>query len=323
MFNSISLRASYLSFSRFSLILISAICIQANAQTDPKAAREAAAKNPKLFLESAIKAMSWNEPTEPMKIVGNIYFVGTKGLAVWLITGSEGHILLNTAMPVSGKMIESSIRKLGFKPEDIKLLLTCHGHIDHVGAHAYLQKISGAKIAMMAEEKELVESGGKTDYHYGKESSFWFEPIKVDRLLHDGDEIKLGNISMKAILTPGHSMGGTTWVMNVSEGGKTYKVVYPDGTGLNPGFRVTKPESYPGMGDNIRNSLHTLEMLKPDIWLPSHAATFGFEEKRKLVASKGVNAWVDPAGYRQFVISERHNFEEEENTELGIVTKEK
>jgi metallo-beta-lactamase class B len=323
MSNAISLKSSLCRISQLSFVLLFILYIKVPAQTDPQAAREAAAKNPKMFLESAIKMMGWNEPAEPMKIVGNIYFVGTKGLTAWLITGSAGHILVNTAMPPSGKMIEASIRKLGFKPEDIKLILTCHAHIDHVGGHAYLQKISGAKIVLMADEKELIESGGKTDYHYAKESDFWFDPVKVDIILHDGEMVKLGDIAMTALHTPGHSMGGTTWVMNVVDGGKVYNVVFPDGSGINPGFHVTKPESYSGMGDNYRNTLHTLEMLKPDIWLPSHAASagFAFEEKKKRVATEGVNAWVDPEGYRQFVISERQKFEEEVNLELGIPPK--
>jgi metallo-beta-lactamase class B len=107
--------------------------------------RDSLAKNPELFLQTASKLLGWNEPVDPIKIAGPIYFVGTKGLAAYLITGSEGHILLYTAMPSSGPMIEASIRKLGFKTEDIKLLLTGHAHIDHTGGHAYI-KISSAML---------------------------------------------------------------------------------------------------------------------------------------------------------------------------------
>ena len=130
--------------------------------------RETLAKNPKLFVETAAKLLGWNDPAEPMKIVGPIYFVGTKGLGVWLIKTSEGHILLNTGMPSSGPMIEASIRKLGLKPEDVKLLLTCHAPIDHVGGHAYIKKIAGAQVAMIDAEKDLLQTGGKIDFHYGE-----------------------------------------------------------------------------------------------------------------------------------------------------------
>ena len=109
---------------------------------------ELAAKNHELFLETMVKQFRWTEPAEPMKVVGPIYFVGTKDLSVWLITTSQGHILLSTGMPSSGPTIEASIRKLGFKPEDVKFILTCHAHIDHVGGHAYLKKLSRAQVAI-------------------------------------------------------------------------------------------------------------------------------------------------------------------------------
>src|SRR5947209_3000493 len=128
----------------------------------------ALANDPKLFVEVATRLLKWNDPAEPTKIVGPIYFVGTAGLGVWLITTFEGNILLNTGIPPSGRMIESSIRRLGFKPEDIKLLLTCHAHVDHVGGHAYIKKISGTQVAMIDAEADLLQAGGKTDFHYGK-----------------------------------------------------------------------------------------------------------------------------------------------------------
>jgi glyoxylase-like metal-dependent hydrolase (beta-lactamase superfamily II) len=171
----------------------------------------------------------WVEPAEPMKIVGPIHFVGTRGLGVYLITSSEGHILLFGGMPQSGEAIDASIRKLGFKTEDIKLILTCHAHIDHVGTHAYFKDKSRAQVAMMAEEVELLQSGGKTDFHYASIPAFHFPPTIVDRVLRDGERVKLGDVSLTAHHTGGHTKGGTTWSMHVTEGGKTYFVVFPDG----------------------------------------------------------------------------------------------
>jgi metallo-beta-lactamase class B len=276
------------------------------------------AKDPVLFLQIASKHFGWNEPADPVKIAGPIYFVGTKGLASYLITGSAGYILLYTAMPNSGPMIETSIRKLGFNPEEIKFILTGHAHIDHVGGHAYIKKISGARVVIMESEKDLIESGGKTDFHYGNYPEFYFEPVKADLVIRDQETIKLGDISMTALHTPGHTRGGTTWVMNVSENGKVYNVVFPDGTSINPGYRVNKDPSYPGIEMNFRNTLHTLEMLKPDIWLSSHTDFFNFAEKRKRAGREGVNAWADPEGYRLRIAGEREKFEAEINKELGI-----
>jgi len=285
--------------------------------------RDSLAKNPKMFLQVASKHLKWNEPTEPLKIASNLYFVGTKGLSAWLITTTEGHILLYTGMPSSGPLIEKSIEKLKFNPKDIKYILTSHAHIDHAGGHAYIKKISGAKVAFMREEVDLYQSGGKLDFHYGSVSDFYFEPTKVDIVLTDGDVIKLGEIVMKALHTPGHTKGSTTWVMDITENGKVYNVVFPDGTSINPGYRVSENPSYAGINHDFHETLHTLEMLKPDIWSTSHTETFGFEEKSKRAKKEGINAWVDPEGYRQFVASQRQNFEDEVTLEKQEVIKSK
>jgi metallo-beta-lactamase class B len=260
---------------------------------------------------------SWTEPVGPAKIIGPLYYVGTKGLAVYLINTGEGLILVNGAMPKAASIVEANIRKLGFRPEDIKIMLTCHGHIDHVGTHAYFKKLSGAQVAMMAEDVDLLESGGKTDFHYGHIPAFLFEPVKVDRVLRDGDEVTLGNITLTAMHTPGHTKGGTSWKMNIIEGGKVYKIFFPDGTSINPGYRLEKNPSYPGIADDYRRTLHTWEMQRPDIWLPSHASFFGYEQRLARVPKEGLNAWVDPHGYRQYSISRREIFEKTIDAELS------
>lgn len=270
---------------------------------------EELAKNPSLFLETARKALKWDEPAEPAKIAGPIYFVGTKGLSVFLITGSEGHIVLNTGMPGSGPMIEKSIRKLGFKPEDVKILLTGHAHIDHAGGHAYLQKTFGAKVAMIREEKELFESGGKLDFQYGASRDFAFDPAKVETVFQDGDEIKLGDIRIRALLTNGHTRGSTTFTMTIVDNGKKYEVAFPNGTSVNPGYRVAVNPSYAGIGDDYRRTMGILEALKPDIWLHPHNETYGYDAKLTRSATEGVKAWVDPEGYRKWISAQRKAFE--------------
>lgn len=280
------------------------VCTPAFAQD-----REALAKDPALFIQAASKALKWEEPAEPVKIVGPIYFVGTKGLAAWLITTPDGHILLNTGMPSSGPMIAASIGKLGFKPEDIRILLTGHGHIDHAGALAYMKKISGAEVLAMDAEVPLLESGGKTDFHYGSIPEFRFEPVTVNRVLRDGDVVTLGDVAIAALHVPGHTRGSTAYVMDVVDGGRVYRIVFPDGTSINPGYRLVDDPSYPGIADDLRRTLHRLEMLKPDIWLPSHTDMFDFEGKRARVAKEGPAAWVDPEGYRRSVVKSREHFE--------------
>lgn len=262
-----------------------------------------------LFLTTARTALKWDEPAEPARLFGPISFVGTKGLGSFLITGSEGHVVLYTGMPGSGPMIEKSIAKLGFNPKDVKIILTGHAHCDHVGGHAYLKKVTGAKIAMMREEVELFESGGKLDFQYGDYQAFAFEPAKVDTVFRDEDEIKLGNISLRAVLTPGHTKGSTTYVMKVVEGGKTFTVVFPDGASVNPGYRVGRNPSYKGIEDNYRRTFRTLAALQPDVWLAPHNEFYGLDAKLQRATKDGAKAWVDPEGYRKWVAAQKQRFE--------------
>jgi metallo-beta-lactamase class B len=271
--------------------------------------KEELTADPSLFLRAARTLLGWDAPAEPAKILGPIHFVGTKGLASFLITGSEGHVLLYTGMPGSGPMIEKSIARLGFKPSDVKIILTGHAHIDHVGGHAYLKKATGAKIAMMREEVELFESGGKTDFQYGGFKDFTFDPAKVDTVFRDDDEIKLGDIALKAILTPGHTRGSTTYVTKVVADGKAYTVAFPDGTSVNPGYRITKNPSYKGIEDDFRRTFRTLEALKPDVWLVSHNEFYGYTAKLARAAKDGAAAWVDPDGYKKFIEAQKATLE--------------
>jgi metallo-beta-lactamase class B len=228
--------------------------------------KEDLAKNNKLFIELATKYLHWDEPTDPVHIVGPLYFVGTRGLASWLFATSEGNILLNTGTEKSGPMIAESIRKLGFKPEEIKIIINGHGHSDHAGAFAYMKQISGAQVAIMQPDVAMIEDGGKSDFHYGKDWQIMGQPpVKVDRVLRDGDAVRLGEVVLTAHHTPGHTKGATTWVTTLVEGGIAYNVVFPDGGGFNPGYQVANPEEYPGINQDYRNTLHFLESLRPDI----------------------------------------------------------
>jgi metallo-beta-lactamase class B len=281
--------------------------------------KEDLAKDNNLFLTLARKALHWNEPTDPIHIVGPLYFAGTKGLGCWLFVTSEGNILLNTGMPESGPMIVESIRKLGFKPEDIKIIINGHAHSDHAGAFASMKELSGAKLAVMEGDVPQMEDGGKSDFHYGADWKIMgFPPVKVDRILRDGDTVKLGEVLLTAYNTPGHTRGSATCVTTLVDGGKAYLVVFPDGGGFNPGYRLVKSPSYPGIADDYRRTHHSWEMLKPDIWLGHHNEYYDLEGKRRRAETEGVNAWVDPEGYRRFVAGKKREFEEEFDLEMGV-----
>jgi metallo-beta-lactamase class B len=309
--------------NRLSIIsgaLAASFMLSASAQDLPPSAptKEQLANDNKLFIELATKYLKWDEPAEPIRIVGPLYFVGTQGLSSWLFATPEGHILFNTGTPKSGPMIAASIRKLGFKPDEIRIIINGHGHSDHAGAFAYMKQLSGAKVAIMEEDVAMVEDGGKSDFHYGKDWQVMGQPpVKVDRGLRDGDQVRLGDVLLTAHHTPGHTRGATTWTTTLVADGKAYAVVFPDGGGFNPGYRVAgRNPSYPGIEEDYRRTLHTWEMVKPDIWLAPHTEYFGMEAKRTRAAKEGVNAWVDPEGYRKFVAAKRRAFEDEVDAEI-------
>jgi metallo-beta-lactamase class B len=308
------------------VVLVAAILLwglpaTASAQELPAGVTsEDLAKDNKLFLALARKALKWDEPTEPSKILGPLYYVGTAGLASYLLVTSEGHILFNTGMPESGPMIVEAIRKLGFDPKNIKIIINGHGHSDHAGAFAYFKELTGAQVAIMEPDVAMVEDGGKSDFHYGRDWQIMGQPpVKVDRILRDGDTVRLGEVVLTAHHTPGHTRGATTWETTLVDGGKVYRVVWPDGGGFNPGYRIGKePGSYPGIDADYRRTHHFLEMLKPDIFLAAHAEWFGYQEKRDRVKTVGVHAWVNPEEYRRFVAKQKRAFEDQVDLEMGV-----
>ena len=283
------------------------------AQEPPAAAAEGlpqkTARNPSL-LETAGQISRWNDRAKPVKIAGPLYFVGTRGLGAWLIETSHEFILLNTGMPKSGPMIEASIRELGKDPSQIKGILACHAHMDHVGGHAYIQSLSGAKVVVMDREAEILKNGGKGEPHYGRRLLLRYDRVRAELVepLKDKGTVVLGSITLTAHLTPGHSIGATTWAMEIKEGGRTLKVVFPDGTGVNPGFRLGSSPSYPGIVDDYVRTFQILESFDPDIWLPPHLDAFDFEEKLARVPKEGVAVWKE--GYEDWVAAQKKKFED-------------
>jgi metallo-beta-lactamase class B len=248
--------------------------------------------------------------------VGPLYFVGTRGLGAFLFKTSEGHVLMNTGLPSSGPMIVDSIRKLGLRPEDIVLMINGHAHVDHAGAFAYIKQRFGAQLAVMRDDVAAMESGDKDDFKYG--GDLIYPGVKVDRVLRDGDSIRMGDVRLTAYHTPGHTRGATTWVATVVDDGKPYVVVFPDGASINPGYRLATNPSYPGIADDYRRTHHRLEMMKPDIWLAQHNEYYDLEGKRGRAETEGVKAWVDPEGYRRWVAEKKRAFEDELDEELGV-----
>ena len=162
--------------------------------------------------------VTWNAPSEPFRVIGNVYYVGTAGLSSFLITSSQGHVLIDTGLPEANPQIKANIEKLGFKVADIRQLLNTHAHLDHTGGLAGLKKETGAQFAASAADKPLLEGG----YYPGQESdsALNFPPVKVDRVVGEGDKVTIGDTTLTALMTPGHSPGCTTWTMTAKENGQ-------------------------------------------------------------------------------------------------------
>jgi metallo-beta-lactamase class B len=253
----------------------------------------------------------WTEPFPPFHIAGNLHYVGSKGLANYLVTTPQGNILINSDLEANVPMIKANIEKLGFKFTDTRILLISHAHWDHDAGSAKIKKLTGARYMVMDADVAVVESGGKSDFQYGSNSSFLYPPTKVDRVLHDGDEVRLGDTVLVAHLTPGHTKGCTTWTMKVTEGGKIYNVVIVGSPNVNPGYKLIHNNNYPQIAEDYERMWSILKALPCDIFLGAHGGYFGMEEKYPLMKAGGVNPFIDPSGYKNFVAQKEQDFRTE------------
>jgi metallo-beta-lactamase class B len=253
---------------------------------------------------------SWNQPVEPYRIVGNVYYVGASDITSYLITTPEGHVLLDGGFVETAPMIEANIRKLGFKLEDVKVLLSSHAHFDHAGGLAELKRLTGAQFAASEREAPLLARGGKGDYLFGDTQPF--PPIQADRILHDGDTVTLGGTTLTAHLTPGHTMGNTTWTMKAKEGDRTYDVVFAPSTTVLPGVKLTNNPKYPEIAEDYAKTFRVLKSLPCDVFLASHASFFdGLGKAERLRKGAKENPFIDPQGYKEYVARYEKKFEEQ------------
>jgi metallo-beta-lactamase class B len=253
----------------------------------------------------------WTEPFPAFRIAGNLYYVGSRGLASYLVATPEGHILINSSLEASVPLIRKSVEALGFRFTDIEVLLISHAHWDHDAGSAAILRETGAKYFVMDADVPVVESGGKADFHYGASAETHYPPAKVDRVLKDGDEVRLGDAVLVARLTPGHTKGCTTWTMTVEDGGRTYDAVIVGSPNVNPGYSFFENAAYPRMAEDFAHTFQVLASLPCDLFLGAHGAYFDLERKHPQRADKGAAAFVDPEGYRAYVADRKAAFEAE------------
>jgi metallo-beta-lactamase class B len=259
-----------------------------------------------LIAASALAANppSWTEPVAPFKVAGNIHYVGTAELASFLITTPSGHILLDAPLDENVPHILRSIETLGFAPSDIRILINSHAHFDHLGGMKHIKELTGAELALSAPDAELAARGGTADFAFGDE--YGYPPVSADRILADGDVVSLGGTSLTAILTPGHTRGGTTWLTEVVEDGRKLRVIVANSM-TAPGYDLVGNDAYPEMVDDFRSSFDRLAGLEADVFLGPHASFFGLG--RKLAATGEGNPFVDPSELAAFVQRSRAFFE--------------
>jgi metallo-beta-lactamase class B len=242
----------------------------------------------------------WDEPFPPYKVIGNVYYVGTKGLANFLITTPDGNILINSDFERNVPTIRASVEKLGFRFRDTKILLGSHAHGDHMAGDAMVKELTGALVMAMAEDVPALEKmrpGNK--------------PHPIDRVLHDGDRVTLGNTTLVAHLTPGHTKGCTTWTMKVQDSGKTYDVVIVGSVNVNQGYLLVGNKYYPQIADDFARTFQILQSLPVDVFLGAHGDYYGMEAKFARMKTGGPNPFIDPDGYHAYLSERQHAFEAE------------
>ena len=255
----------------------------------------------------AAMKVKWNTPTEPFKMIGNVYYVGTDGLASYLITSPQGHILVDTVMPESTAQIKASIEKLGFKIGDIKYLLNTHAHIDHTGGLAEMKQASGAQLVAGEADKPLLEGG----YYPGaqEETALAFPPVKVDRTVREGDTVTSGDVTLTAHETPGHSPGCTSWTFTVKDGDASRSVlIFCSATvALN---RLVPNPTYLGIVDDYRKTFARAKEMKPDVLLAPHPEMYNMPEKRAKIADGAPNPFVSPGEFNAYAAKLEKAFED-------------
>ncbi len=265
----------------------------------------AQAQTPKDLLAALL--VKWNKPTEPFRMIGNVYYVGTDGLASYLITSAQGHILVDTVMPESTSQIKASIEKLGFKVSDIKYLLNTHAHIDHTGGLAEMKQASGGQLVAGEADKPLLEGG----YYPGaeNEAALKFPPVKVDRTVREGDKVTVGDVTLTARETPGHSPGCTSWEFAVKDGDATRTaLIFCSGTvALN---RLVGNPTYSGIVDDYRKTFARAKDMKPDVLLAPHPEMYKMAEKRAKLAEGGPNPFVNPGEFNAYAATLEKAFED-------------
>jgi metallo-beta-lactamase class B len=248
-----------------------------------------------LGAQSPDERIEWNRPVEPFRVVGPIYYVGAAGVSAFLITSSQGAILLDGGLPETAPQIAANVTKLGFNVRDIRFLLNSHAHFDHAGGLAELKRVSGAKLVASKGDAPALRSG-----HAG------IPAVAVDRVIGDRETLTVGDTTLQAVMTPGHTKGCTTWTMNARDGGRPLRVVFYCSTSVVA--PLVGNTDYPTIIDDYERSFRTLRRLEADVFLANHPNFFELDRKRKQLTTGRDNPFVDSNEFHEFVTTSERAF---------------
>jgi glyoxylase-like metal-dependent hydrolase (beta-lactamase superfamily II) len=238
----------------------------------------------------------WSQPYEPFRIAGNLYYVGTYDLASYLIVTKKGNILINTGLADSLPMIKNNIKKLGFKYNDIKILLLTQAHYDHLGAMSAIKKETGAKLYVDQGDADVLKTGGKSDYEMGK-YGVTFAPVNPDYVLKDKDVVTLGDTKLTMLHHPGHTKGSCSYLFETKDENRKYKVLIANMPTIIVDHKFSEVTSYPTIEKDYAYTLEAMKKIDFDIWVASHASQFGLHEKHKPNDPYNPSAFADKKEY--------------------------
>ncbi len=237
----------------------------------------------------------WTTPFPGHRVIANLYAVGTYGLGVFLITSDEGHILINTGLEDSTALIRDNIESVGYRLEDVKILLTMQSHWDHTAALAEIKETTGAEMWATSEDARVLEDGGFSDPHFGGRVSF--RPVIVDKFISDGEVIELGDTRLLVYEHPGHTEGSSSYSMRVSENGRDYDVVIANMGTINSGKKLVIDPTYPGVADDFSETYSRQKAMDVDVWVAAHGGQYGLHDKYKPGQAYSPDTFVDPDGF--------------------------
>lgn len=246
-----------------------------------------------LLSQSSPAFRAWNEPIEPFRVAGSLYYVGPKDITSLLVVTPAGHVLIDGGLEESAPIVIANIARLGYRIEDVKVLLSTHGHTDHAGGLARLKAASGARLHAGALDVALLERGGLGDFAFG--DGLPFPPVKVDVAVRGGEEAALGGVRFTAVATPGHTKGCTSWAFTIEDGGVPRRVVMIGGTSA-PGYRLVNNTAYPRIVEDFEATFRTLRSLRADIVFEGHGFAFDLEARRQ-----GKRPFVDAGALKESV----------------------